>query len=114
MNEIEKFMIADNMRPHTRRRLYHYRNIQTMCINANKPPLTSFELNHSSGSGLVDHSVATLLTSDGITLSQRERSTTLGTVVLHTQGLAGDVTVGSMRDGGWSTETFSLRRRHDG
>lgn len=87
---------------------------QTMCINANKSPLTSLELNHSSGSGLVNHSVTTLLTSDGVTLSQGERGTALGTVVLDAQRLAGNVTVGSVGDGCWCTETFSLRRRHDG
>lgn len=34
------------------------------------PSLTSFELNHSSGSGFVNNSVSTLFTSDGITLAQ--------------------------------------------
>lgn len=76
------------------------------------PPLACLKLHHSSGSSLVDHSVATLFTSDGIALSQRKRGTTLGTVVLDTQRLVGDMTMCGVGDGCWSTESFSLRRRH--
>lgn len=76
--------------------------------------LASFELDHSSGSGFVNHSVATFLTSDGIAFAQGKAGTTLGTVVFDAQRLGGHMAVSSMWDWCWGTETFSLWWGHNG
>lgn len=76
--------------------------------------LASLELYHSSCSGLVDDSVTTLLASDGVALTERERTGALSTVVLDAQRLVDDVPVRSVRNRRGNGEPFSLGRRHSG